>query len=689
MFIRVGLLLTLIATALLTCADVRAQVQFTINASQNVQTISPYIYGTNDPNLIPAATSVRLGGNRWTAYNWENNDSNAGSDYYFQNDGLLSSSTTPGAAVLPTLQANATKDAATLLTIPMAGYVSADRNGGGDVRYNNNTYNPSNNGWINGTPNPNYLQQRFVPSMPAKPGGPASFSLNPSTTDGAVYEDEFVNWVNHQTVSGQQVFYDLDNEPDLWSSTHAEIHPAPATYQELVSDSINYATAIKAVSPNASVFGGVNYGWNGYTSLQNAPDTSTDPTITNKTLLNFQAAYLKQMHAADVAAGKRLVDVLDMHWYPEATGTNGVRITSGTDNFAATVAARVQATRSLWDPTYTYNTDPTLGENSWITHDSLPYQPSGTSAPFNTTAIQLLPREKSLVAQYDPGMKLSLSEYQYGGGANISGGVAEADALGIFGQQGLFAANWWDDGSSAVYVNSAFNMYLNYDGRGHKFGNTSIAASTNNIASTAVYASEDAGNPNRMVLTMINRTNAQVTSTLNITNSNTLSLVNAYQLTSASSAIQHVVFNASSPQWQWLSANQLSYNLPAMSVTTLVLVKAQLGDFNLDGQVSNADLQSMISALASPSAFEAANDLTAANLLALGDFNNDGVFSTKDIQGMMAYLASGGADTGGGSVQAVPEPSTIVLLAIAVAIVGPRIAVARRNRRRSPWSTAT
>ena len=77
-------------------------------------------------------------------------------------------------------------------------------------------------------------------------------------------------------------------------------------------------------------------------------------------------------------------------------------------------------------------------------------------------------------------MKLSLSEYKYGGGADISGGVAEADALGIFGQQGLFAANWWDDGSSAVYVNSAFNMYLNYDGRGHKFGNTSIAASTNN-----------------------------------------------------------------------------------------------------------------------------------------------------------------------------------------------------------------
>jgi Glycoside hydrolase family 44 len=619
-----------------------SQVQFTINSQQNVTAISPYIYGANS-SAITNATNQRLGGNRWTAYNWENNDSNAGSDFNFQNDGFLSSSTTPGAAVLPAIQSAASKGQALLLTIPMNGYVSADRLGNGDVRYPNGNTSQAQ------LPQSTVLATRFVPEYPAKPGGPASFSLTPSTTDGAVYQDEFVNWVNHKTAPGQQVFYDLDNEPDLWSSTHAEVHPTASTYQEIVNDSIAYATAIKAVSPNSMVFGGVNYGWQGYVQLQSA---TKDSSITN-TILNFQASYLKQMHAADLAAGHRLVDVLDMHWYPEAQGTNGIRIINN-DTSAATVAARVQAARSLWDPSYI--------ESSWITQDSLPFQPSSTPAQFKTNAIQLLPREQSLINQYDPGMKLSISEYNYGAGNHISGGVAEADALGVYGQQGVFSANWWPDGAANDnFTNSAFNMYLNYDGKGSKFGNNSILAATNNIASTAVYASQDAGNPNRMVVVMINRTNSAVTTNLSISNSQSLSLADAYQLAGSSATISHVVFNPASPQWQWLGTNSLSYNLPALSVTTLALVKPQLGDFNLDGLVNNADLQAMLDAEKNLPAYEAAHNLTDANVLLLGDFNSDGAVNSADI-GLMINALSKAT----GTVQGVPEPASLRLLATGV-----------------------
>ena len=193
---------------------------------------------------------------------------------------------------------------------------------------------------------------------------------------------------------------------------------------------------------------------------------ATQDTSIKDTILNFQASYLKAMHAADQAAGRRLVDVLDMHWYPEAQDSNGVRITDGTT--AASAMARVQAPRSLWDPTYV--------EKSWITQDSLPFQPAMTPAKFKGDAIQLLPREQAIVNEYDPGAKISISEYNYGGGSDISGAIAEADVLGIFGQQGVFSANEWPLQSSEPYIAAGMNMFRNYDGANSTFGDTSISA---------------------------------------------------------------------------------------------------------------------------------------------------------------------------------------------------------------------
>src|SRR5687768_11051380 len=80
-------------------------VNFVVDPSQDVRPISRFIYGVNQSldGAFANATFTRLGGNRWTAYNWENNASNAGSDFQFQNDGFLGGGNTPGGAVSPTL----------------------------------------------------------------------------------------------------------------------------------------------------------------------------------------------------------------------------------------------------------------------------------------------------------------------------------------------------------------------------------------------------------------------------------------------------------------------------------------------------------------------------------------------------------------------------------------------------------
>ncbi len=70
-----------------------------------------------------------MGGNRWTAYNWETNASNAGSDFLYESDNFLSSSTVPGSAVYPSINANIAAGQATLFTVPLQGLVSADETG--------------------------------------------------------------------------------------------------------------------------------------------------------------------------------------------------------------------------------------------------------------------------------------------------------------------------------------------------------------------------------------------------------------------------------------------------------------------------------------------------------------------------------------------------------------------------------
>ena len=51
----------------------------------DVKAISPWIYGSNSTN-IANRTFDRSGGNRTTGYNWENNASNAGADWYHHSD---------------------------------------------------------------------------------------------------------------------------------------------------------------------------------------------------------------------------------------------------------------------------------------------------------------------------------------------------------------------------------------------------------------------------------------------------------------------------------------------------------------------------------------------------------------------------------------------------------------------------
>ena len=622
-----------------------ADVRLTVNSlATPARAISPYIYGMNfaaGSSLTNPVTLDRLGGNRWTGYNWETNASNAGRDWYYQNDTHMGTGPA-GNAVLGSLNAAAANDRALVVTVPISGYVAGDTNGP-----------------ITRAQALDHSRfKEIVPNKESKYPG-SSLSLTPNKTDGYVFTDEFVNWVEETRDPSTPVFYSLDNEPGLWGETlpanwqpgvpfqtnpspegrtHGALHPYVPRFDELRDKTIANAGAIKDVNPNAMVFGGVGYGWQDFVSLQDAPDRVTSPSHPGgdepSGELHFYEYLLQQVATAEAAQGRTLMDVLDLHWYPEAQG-GGVRITEN-NNSSAVVAARVQAARSLWDPTYV--------ETSWISE-------WGTRVNNQPGPIKLLSRVKRDINDFKPGTKIAFTEYNYGGTNHISGGIAQADVLGVFGQQDVFAASFWSlhGDANSQFASGAFKMYLNYDGAGGKFGDESINAATTSISQSAVYASLDSEDPNRMVLVAINRTSSAKSTALEVTHDQRFDLAEVYQLTSASSTPQRV---ADIPIEL---VNAFLYTMPAYSVSTIVLRSGDDGDCNLDGTVDGDDLAVW------KTGFGTASGATFRD----GDNDRDGDVDGDDF---LAWQRGAVASTGASpSSAAVPEPASWLLAACGLA----------------------
>jgi fibronectin type 3 domain-containing protein len=497
----------------------------------HTQAISPWIYGINfysssDPALV---TLDRMGGDRWTAYNWETNASNAGSDYIYDNDDYLSSSTTPAEAVRSVIAADHSGGLASIMTVQLQGLVSADESGPVSVA------------------NPPVLtrfrqvvdKKSTVSSMP--------FTTTPVTTDANVYMDEFV-WAMDQKLPGIfganpafPTFVELDNEPELWNTTHLEVQGATAvTSDNYITKTINLTKAIKDQFPDSIIFGPVHYGFEGIYSWQGELPATPDGTNW------FPDKYLPAIKTASDTYGRPLVDVYDFHWYSEATdGTTRVVNLTSSVLTAAQVQAIVQSPRSLWDATYM--------ENSWITNDVL-------GEPIN-----ILGRLQNKIDAEFPGTKIALTEYENGGDNHIAGTIAQADNLGIFGARGVYAATLWPLGT-CPYILAGFRAFRGFDGANASFGDTSLPAVSSNMQKVAVYASLDSTTPGRVVFVAINRsTSSLVTAISGQPLSGTATI---YQMTAASAQGQTPVHPVSVGTMS-ASGSTLTITLPALSVTTI------------------------------------------------------------------------------------------------------------------------
>ncbi len=515
-----------------------ATVTISVDAA-NTHTISPWIYGMNFYQQSAASirnlSINRLGGNRWTAYNWENNASNSGSDWGpYSNDSHLGGGETPAEAVRGVIAADRTRGNASIFTVQMQGYVSADKNGLVTLNF------------------PSHLASRFKQVVFKKPIATAgAFTLTPPTTDASVYMDEFV-WAMNQKIPGlyadpvNPTFILLDNEPELWPSTHAEIQQAPISVADYITKTIALTKAIKDVAPAVKTFGPVHYGFGGIINWQGA----TTPTFTSTYW--FTDKYLADMRAASEADGRRLLDVYNFHWYSEArgSGTRIINLTSSTLT-EPQIQAIVQSPRSLWDPTYT--------EDSWVAQN--------LGGP-----VRILPRLKEKIAARWPGTGLAITEWANGGSNHIAGAIAVADNLGVFGQQGLFQASMWPDGdaSNHSFDLAGFKMYRDFDGALASFGDICLPTTSSNTALVSAYVSRDSAQPGRHVIVAINRSNAP--QAVNFTGLALAGTARQYRM-SAAGLDPVLVGNGSVDLATWITP------LPAYSITTIEITAAAQANY--------------------------------------------------------------------------------------------------------------
>lgn len=433
-------------------AEQGGSLSFEVATTQVISEISPYVYGINSQKIADTGTTVRrMGGNRQSAYNWELNASSAGSDWQHLNDDWpctnlgYKNCDEPGGQFTSFVKENDQANVESLVVVPIIDYVSADKDGS----VNEADAAPS---------------KRYLRSYAKKPG---AYALKPDLKDGAVYQDEFVNFLVHafgRADKGGVKFYALDNEPALWPHTHPRVHKQPATYKEVIERTEATAEQITRIDPSAQVFGGVMFGWSEFMSLSSAPDHK-EHNQKYGTYVDFFLAKLKELEQKH---GRRLVHVLDVHWYPEVRGTQRITLN---DASLKTIAARLEAPRSFWDPDYV--------EKSWITEE--------TGKP-----IRFFPWLKERIAERYPGTKIAMTEYNFGTGDHVSGGLAQVDVLGIFGREGVYMANYWGNGAGVgelpKYIAAAFRLYRNYDGKGGAFGETALMAKPESWDKASIYA---------------------------------------------------------------------------------------------------------------------------------------------------------------------------------------------------------
>ena len=518
-----------------------AAIEVRVDSKAGIQKISPYIFGknisglndaeTSDPAKIAAEDSTikrmnEIGfrffrannGNNATRYNWRKKLT-VHPDWYnnvYAHDWDITAKTIqdklPGANAMYAFQ--------------LSGYAASSV----DYNFNDWDFYQTNDSWAKST-------------LDLAGGGVASADGQTAlkTGDYSLYNEEWPadstvailnHWKDDVKLDMKRFeYWSMDNEMEIWSGTHSDL-PLTVTQQFLVERYLDVAKKAKKAWKDIKLTGPVaanEWQWCGVDSDPNAAEER------NYCWLEY---FIKKVAEAQKASGVKLLDVLDIHWYPTEK----------------TYEDRINWHRVFFDTTYVYP-----GANGI----------KKVNGGWDNSIVKefIFQRLNDWMNAYfgkNHGIGLGLTETDLTTDDAMLTALIYASFLGTFMDNGveLFTPWSWGDGMDEVA-----HLFIRY---GHEFR---VASTSSNDSLVSAYSSVTESQDS-MTIILVNRSE-KMSQTVNLYVENFEALPQVQTLTlsdlSGETFVSHTE-NALRHGTAVASDAKFSLELPAKSITALLLI---------------------------------------------------------------------------------------------------------------------
>ncbi len=510
-----------------------------VDASADRKLVSPYIYGRNNSysNSFGTTSSasdmvlfkeagLRLarenGGNNATKYNWRKKISSH-PDWYnnvYDRDWTTLSQT---------IVANA-PDMQVMWAFQLIGKVASNKNNNfNDWGYNQSqwwsgcTQNLAGGGTVNAAGG----------SVATVNGNPALYTVDwPADSTTAILKHWF-GANGAELNSGNFIYWNMDNEPEIWNGTHDDVMPTLLTASAFMDKYFAVAKKARALYPGIKLCGPVCANeWQWY-------KWGSESLMIDGKYYCWLEYFLKKVAEEQKATGVRLLDVVDIHWYPGETSATDI----------------LQLYRIFYDKTYVYpgaNGVKTIN-GGWDTSQTKEF---------------IFQRIADWLTQYfgeNHGIGIGLSESGIEStDANINS-VLYASLLGTFANNGVELYTPW---TWRVGMWETLHLFSRY-AKNYSVSSSSTVENTVSAYTTVTNSADS------MTVILVNRSQTLTRSVkVNISGfSATAGASNTLQLVSlpATETFKSHTNNALKSGSVTLSGNAFTISLPALSTTAVIL----------------------------------------------------------------------------------------------------------------------